>query len=83
LAGVFQTLEGGWSGRPLKEISRKSLIEARRVSRKPIISVGGIETADEAVSRISEGADLLQIYTGWIYQGPSFPEQVRKRIDSI
>jgi len=73
-------LKGGWSGRPLAEASRRSLVEARKVTRKPIISVGGIMSSGEALSRISLGADLIQIYTGWIYGGPRFPRELRDRI---
>jgi dihydroorotate dehydrogenase len=73
-------LNGGWSGKPLAENARNSLIEARQATLKPIISVGGIGSPDEARARIAEGASLIQIYTGWIFQGPSFPAQISRRI---
>ncbi len=76
-------LEGGWSGGPLTELSRKSLIEVRQTSQKPIISVGGITSLGEAKARISAGADLIQIYTGWIYRGPSFPGELSRKLHQI
>jgi dihydroorotate dehydrogenase len=71
---------GGWSGQPLAEAARRSLVSARRATKRPIVSVGGIMSADEALARISVGAELVQIYTGWIYNGPSFPRELSKRI---
>lgn len=68
-------LSGGRSGGPLSGLSRQSLIEAKQASRLPIISVGGVTTDQEAVERRKLGADLIQIYTGWIYGGPTFPVQ--------
>lgn len=69
-------LDGGWSGKPLTELSAQRLSEVRLLTSKPIVSVGGIVSVDEAVRRISLGADLIQIYTGWIYEGPSFPSEI-------
>lgn len=69
-------LPGGWSGAVLTEGSRSSLQEARSFTRKPIISVGGILSEDEAAQRLRLGADLIQLYSGWIYRGPSFPPRV-------
>lgn len=75
-----QDLAGGWSGAILAEEARNRLIEARAVSRLPIISVGGILSVDEALARIRAGADLVQIYSGWIYRGPKFPMEIRKAL---
>ena len=73
---------GGWSGGPLVGISRDRLIEARSSTRLPIISVGGIRTEEEACRRIEAGADLIQLYSGWIYRGPRFPSRVVRSIQS-
>ena len=73
-------VDGGWSGKPLQEASRARLREARAVTRLPIISVGGISDADEALTRLKLGADLVQIYTGWIYGGPSFPVEIQRKM---
>jgi dihydroorotate dehydrogenase len=49
----------------------------------PIIGVGGIMSAEDAASKIRAGADVVQIYTGLIYQGPSLVEQSAKLIKKI
>ena len=46
----------------------------------PIIGVGGIMTAEDAVQKVEAGADLVQIYTGLIYQGPKLIRQVGKAL---
>ena len=84
LAGTWndqkRTLSGGWSGGPLTEISKKVLTEAKQITSKPLVSVGGILTEDEARERITLGAELIEIYTGWIYNGPGFPARVARSI---
>jgi dihydroorotate dehydrogenase len=80
LGGELQGQVGGWSGGLLTEKSRKSLVDARAVSRLPIISVGGILTAEEAMERRRLGAALVQIYSGWIYGGPSFPAVLSEKL---
>lgn len=84
LSGVIhhkgQDYQGGWSGGPLTIPARTRLIEARQMTRLPIISVGGILSPEEAVERIRLGADLVQIYSGWIYGGPSFPVSVAQKL---
>ena len=72
LCSPWKSQAGGLSGRPLKALAT-SLIA--RLYQKlggeiPIIGVGGIETADDAWKKMIAGADLLQIYTSFIYQGP-------------
>lgn len=69
---------GGLSGAPLSEKSCEVLrcIKAEVGGRMPIIGVGGIMSADHAQQRLAAGADLLQIYTGFIYQGPPLIEQI-------
>lgn len=80
LAGNREGLSGGWSGKVLTELSRTRLEQARAVTRLPIISVGGIMDADEAERRVRLGANLVQIYSGWIFGGPSFPVEISNRI---
>jgi dihydroorotate dehydrogenase len=64
---------GGLSGRPLKSpatvVIRK--LHAYLQGQVPIIGVGGIETADDAWEKLVAGAELLQVYTGFIYEGPA------------
>jgi dihydroorotate dehydrogenase len=78
-----ESVSGGWSGGPLTLKSRESLMEARKLTRLPIISVGGVLTPEEAMLRVRLGADLVQIYTGWIFGGPGFPAQVARGLASM
>lgn len=63
---------GGLSGRPLKQLATHAVETLYRHlhGRVPIIGVGGIENAADAWERLVAGADLIQIYTALIYQGP-------------
>lgn len=69
---------GGISGNPLKERSTQviRLIWQETNGKLPIIGIGGIFSADDAWSKITAGASLVQIYTGWIYQGPTVVKQI-------
>jgi len=69
---------GGLSGRPLTKQSEHCLriADAHLSGRMPIISVGGIMTADDAQTRLALGASLVQIYTGLIYTGPGLVKQI-------
>jgi dihydroorotate dehydrogenase len=82
LAGQHGHLSGGWSGQVLTELARERLREARAASRRPIVSVGGIMDAEEASARIRLGADLIQIYSGWIFGGPSFPSKLSAKLST-
>lgn len=68
---------GGLSGPPLTALANQTLSVARRVvgNQFPIIGVGGIDTAQAALDKKACGADLVQIYTGLIYQGPALISQ--------
>jgi len=63
---------GGLSGRPLREKSTNVIryLRLKLGPEFPIIGVGGILTAEDAVEKIAAGADLVQLYTGFIYTGP-------------
>ncbi|RYZ66647.1 MAG: quinone-dependent dihydroorotate dehydrogenase, partial [Proteobacteria bacterium] len=71
-------IAGGFSGSILTERSRDRLIEARSRSKKTLISVGGIMDEQEALKRITLGADLIQIYSGWIFGGPGLPARIAR-----
>jgi dihydroorotate dehydrogenase len=64
---------GGLSGAPVLEASNQVIRLLRKALGKhyPIIGVGGVITAQDAVSKVEAGADLVQIYTGLIYSGPA------------
>lgn len=61
---------GGLSGAPLKEKAEAVLNFLRQHSDLPLIGVGGIMNGDDVRERFAAGADLLQIYTGFVYGGP-------------
>ncbi len=74
VAGLPHAQEaGGLSGAPVLQASNRVIRQLRACLGKsfPIIGVGGVLSADDAVSKIQSGANLVQIYTGLIYQGPS------------
>src|SRR5829696_10138494 len=72
--------EGGISGAPLKPRALAVLerLRARTGGRLTLISVGGIETADDAWERIRAGATLVQAYTGFVYGGPLWPHRLNR-----
>src|SRR5690606_17627896 len=74
-------LSGGWSGEPVRLPARESLMAARAITRLPIISVGGIMDEEEALWRVRNGADLIQIYSGWVFGGPELPRRIAERVD--
>ena len=69
---------GGLSGRPVRERSTEVIRHLHRQSkgRVPIIGVGGIFTVEDAWEKITAGAGLIQLYTGFIYEGPMLPKQI-------
>lgn len=69
---------GGLSGGPLRELSTRVVRLLFRCSggRLPIIGVGGIFTAGDAYEKIRAGATLVQLYTGFVYQGPTLPRRL-------
>lgn len=73
---------GGLSGQPIKDKSTRVIQYLSEKSNKsfPIIGVGGIHSAEDALDKIEAGADLVQIYTGFIYEGPSLIKQINKAI---
>ena len=72
--------EGGLSGAPLRRQSNEVIALLYRLTRGelPIIGVGGVFTAEDAWQKICAGASLIQLYTGFIYEGPA----VAKRINA-
>jgi dihydroorotate dehydrogenase len=68
---------GGLSGKPLYEKSTHTLRRLRLHLDKniPIIGVGGINDGADALGKISAGAQLVQIYTGFIYRGPDLIQE--------
>jgi dihydroorotate dehydrogenase len=73
---------GGLSGTPLKARSTEVIKYLSVKSNKafPIIGVGGIHSAEDAIEKIDAGATLVQVYTGFIYEGPAFVKRINKAI---
>ncbi len=76
---------GGLSGAPVLEASNEVIRQLRKALGKsyPIIGVGGVMSAGDAVSKIKAGADLVQIYTGLIYQGPALVKQAANALKGL
>lgn len=73
---------GGLSGKPL---TRRSTDVIRFLSEKskkafPIIGVGGIHSSEDALEKLEAGADLIQLYTGFIYEGPGLIKEIKQAI---
>jgi dihydroorotate dehydrogenase len=73
---------GGLSGAPLRARSLDvlRLLRARVVDRMTLIGVGGITSVEDARERLAAGADLLQGYTAFIYEGPLWPRRIAKGV---
>jgi dihydroorotate dehydrogenase len=73
---------GGVSGQPVKEKSTRVIKYLADKSNKafPIIGVGGIHSANDALEKIEAGADLVQVYTGFIYEGPKLIKNINKAL---
>ena len=73
---------GGLSGKPVRDRSTNVIKYLSEKSKKafPIIGVGGIHSAEDALEKINAGADLVQIYTGFIYEGPGLVKRINKAI---
>jgi dihydroorotate dehydrogenase len=73
---------GGLSGKPLTNRSTEVVKYLSEKSNKqfPIIAVGGIHTGEDAIEKIKAGASLVQVYTGFIYEGPAIAKKINKAI---
>jgi len=73
---------GGLSGKPLTNRSTEVIRFLSEKSNKafPIIGVGGIHTAQDALDKLEAGASLIQLYTGFIYEGPKLVKEINKAI---
>jgi len=76
---------GGLSGAPVLAVSNRviRLLRQHLGAQFPIIGVGGILSAYDAVSKIEAGADVVQIYTGLIYKGPALVHEVAKALRQL
>ena len=74
--------EGGLSGAPLRELALQHLKEVRAIAgpKALVISVGGLGGGEDARARLESGANLLQVYTEFIYSGPRFPAKINSAL---
>lgn len=82
LKGIYKNQTGGLSGLPLWKKSTKiiNIIYKYTQGKIPIIGVGGIFNAQDAIEKIKAGATLIQLYTGFIYEGPWIAKDINKGI---
>ena len=71
---------GGLSGRPLNKRSTEVIRYITQKSKIPVIGVGGILSADDALEKLDAGASLVQLYTGFIYEGPGLVKAINKKL---
>lgn len=73
---------GGLSGKPLAKRSTEVICYLSEKSNKAfsIIGVGGIHSPDDAIEKLNAGASLIQIYTGFIYEGPGLVKRINKEL---
>ena len=78
LRGAARDEAGGVSGRPLSALNTRVIRALFRLTRGrvPIIGVGGIFTAEDAYEKIKAGASLVELYTGFVYEGPGAPRRI-------
>ena len=77
--------KGGLSGKPLQEISTNMIKKFyKQLNGKiPIIGVGGVDSGKSAYEKITAGASLLQLYTSFVYKGPSVAKDIKKELIKI
>ncbi len=82
LSSENKTETGGLSGKPLEKRATEVIRFLSEKSGKsfPIIGVGGIHSATDALEKIEAGATLIQLYTGFIYEGPNLIKEINKAI---
>ncbi|HCN83835.1 MAG TPA: dihydroorotate dehydrogenase (quinone), partial [Sphingobacteriaceae bacterium] len=80
--GSLKEQAGGLSGKPLAKRSTEVIRYLSEKSNKafPIIGVGGIHTPEDAIEKLKAGASLIQIYTGFIYEGPGLVKRICRKI---
>jgi len=73
---------GGLSGLPLKDRSTEVIryLSQKSNGKFPIVGVGGIHSAEDAIEKLEAGASLVQLYTGFIYEGPGLVKKINKAL---
>ena len=78
VADEWKSQAGGLSGAPLKARALEALKAVRALTKLPLVAAGGIATADDAKARLSAGADLVQLYTAFVYGGPATVKRITR-----
>lgn len=75
---------GGLSGKPVQEISNRVLRSIREKTNEtiPLIGSGGIFTGDDALEKIRAGANLIQVWTGFVYEGPAIVKKIVRSLNT-
>ena len=75
--------QGGLSGAPLRDLSTDVIrkLYNRLQGKVPIIGVGGVENANDAWDKLMAGADLVQLYSGFVYQGPAVARRIVRGLE--
>lgn len=73
---ISQRTMGGLSGAPLRERSTAIVRFIAQRTSAAVIAVGGIFSEDDALEKLDAGAALIQLYTGYVYEGPSLPKRI-------
>jgi len=73
---------GGLSGSPIRKRATEVIryIAQKTHGKLPVIGVGGIMTPDDAIEKLEAGADLIQVYTGFVYEGPFIAKKINKAL---
>ena len=76
----YEATQGGLSGAPLRSRSTEMVryIARRTAGRLPIIGVGGVASANDAIEKLDAGASLVQLYTGLVYGGPGLVKRINR-----
>jgi dihydroorotate dehydrogenase len=82
LESIEKAEQGGLSGKPLRERATEVIrfLATHSNTNFPIIGVGGIHSADDAMEKLEAGASLIQLYTGFIYEGPALIQEINKHL---
>jgi len=85
LSNINKLEKGGLSGKPLEKRSNELINKFYKILKNKIkiIGVGGIDSGQSAYQKIVNGASLIQLYTGMIYQGPSIASKISKELINI
>lgn len=85
LRSEYASEAGGLSGRPLKGLALEVLRETARLvdGRLALVGCGGIETGADIVARVRAGADLVQVYTAFAYEGPALLSRLKREVLAI